>query len=529
MKKIFIFLAICLAALSSCKGYLDEHNLTEYSIDYIYSTPEGLKLAVNALYDKDRKIMSDGAENPTFGILLRATDIAVSNGGTGNACGIYDPNYLRPNATQIAFLWKTMYTLIGSCNEIIYAGERMEQTDEVRISVAEAKCFRAQSYLHLFRVYDRIWLNTEPTTPENVNKEREFYPASQSEVFDLIYSDLKYAIDVLDWISYQPGRFNQAAARHILAKAALWIKDWETALEQVDAIEESHQYSLLANVEDVFKEASLNHSEAIFVQEWSTEMGGSLSMTTATGHYMGTLFIGNYRLAIGGTNEYACSYENFGYTYGRILPNPYLLSLYDQRLDKRYTAWYVFKYRNTTQDNITVGGITVRPGEYMPTYNNKGELIRNLMYGCTKFADIWTREPYEPRSCKDIIVYRLAETYIMGAEAALMLGDQTKARYYYNKTWQRAGNREHTGLVTIKNIIDEQARELAFEGDRWFFLKRKGILIDQVRTYAGNPEYAPSIQGRYNLPANPHFVRWPIPENEIINMGAETFPQNPGY
>ena len=404
----------------------------------------------------------------------------------------------------------------------------MEQTDQVKEAMAEAKCFRAYCYLYLYRVYDRIWLNTEATTPENLNKERSFYPASQSEVFDLIYSDLGMAIENLDWTSYQPGRWNQAAARHLLAKSALWIKDWKTALDQVDAIEESNKYSLI-DVDKVFTGAKLNHNESLMVMQWSTDFGGNLSTSTPKGHYLATLFVAIYRQEIGGTSEYACSYENYGYTYGRCLASPYLLSLYDQTKDKRYSDWYVFKYKNTTKDDIVVGGITVHPGEYLPSRNSKGELIRNLMPGCLKYADIWTREPFETKSCKDVIIYRLGETYVMGAEAALMLGDQAKARKYYNKTWQRAGNDEYKGALTLKNIIDEQARECAFEGERWFFLKRRGILIDQVKNYAGNPEYEPSILGRTNLPANPHMVRWPIPESEIINMGADTFPQNPGY
>lgn len=529
MKKyIILIIATMLAALTSCQKFLEEKSPTKYSIDYIYSSPEGLKLAVNALYSKDRNFMNESTENSTWTAFIRGTDLAVSNGGTGNFYGIYDPNYLKASATQVDFLWKTMYSIIGNCNEVISYGSEMEQTDDVKTAIAEARCFRAQSYFHLFKVYDRIWLNTTPTTPENLDDERDFHPSSQKEVFDLIYSDLNYAIDVLPWESYQQGRFNQAAARHLLAKAALWIKDWQTALDQVDAIDASRKYSLV-DVDEVFSGAKLNHPEVLFAQQWSTDLGGNLSTTTPRGHYLAALFIGIYRQEIGGTNEYACSYDNYGYTYGRCLPSPYLFSLYDQSKDKRYTSWYIHKYKNTTKDILNIGGIAVQPGDYLPSRNSKGELIRNLMPGCIKYADIWTRQPYEARSCKDIIVYRLGETYIMGAEAALMLGNQTKARNYYNKTWKRAGNAEFIGAVTLKNIIDEQARELAFEGDRWFFLKRRGILIDQVKNYAGNPEYSPSIAGRTNLPANPHMVRWPIPESEIINMGAETFPQNPGY
>lgn len=529
MKKIYIIVILNLFwVMTSCSEFLREENSTKYSIEYIYSTPEGLKLAVTGLYAKDRELLSESTENSSFSAFIRGTDLATTNGGTGNFYGTYDPNHLKPSANQVKFVWRTLYSIIGNCNEIITAAGDMESTDDVKIAVAEAKCFRAQSYYRLFRIYDRIWLNKEATTPENLNKERTFYPAAQSEVFELIYKDLEDAIEILDWKSYQTGRFNKAAAKHLLAKAALWIKDWETALEQVDDIDQSGQYSLV-EVENLFNSDNLNNNEALLVQQWSDQFGGNLSTTTPKGHFLASLFIAIYRQEIGGPADKACSYENWGYTYGRCLPSPYLFSLYDQAKDKRYSSWYIQKYKNTTDQEVVVGNIKVAPGEYLPSRNSKGELIRNLMPGCLKYGDIWSREPFETRSYKDVIVYRLGETYIMGAEAALMLGDQSKARYYYNKTWERAGNDTYVGAITLKNIIDEQAREMAFEGERWFFLKRRGILIDQVKKYAGNPEYAPSILGRTNLPANPHMVRWPIPESEIINMGAENFPQNPGY
>lgn len=527
MKRYILLSILIVAGLTSCTEFLTEENTTKYSTEYIYSSPEGLALATDALYARHREFLSEG-ECVTPCAQIRATDIVTTNGGTGNYFGIYDPNYLKPSAGPVLTFWRTMYSIIGNCNAIISAAEKMEESKDLKTTVAQAKCFRAQSYFSLIRLYDRIWLNTEPVTPENISDTREYYPAETADVFKLIYSDLEYAIDNLEWKSSQPGRFNSAAARHLLAKAALWIKDYETAIKMVNEIDESKQYSLLADVADVFNNGDLNHSEALMVQQWSSNLGGNLSTSTPKGHGLATLFIGIYRQEIGGTAEEACTYENWGYTYGRCLVNPYLLSLYDRNKDKRYKEWYILQYRNTSDKEIKFGKETVAPGAYFPSYKN-GELARNLMPGCTKYGDIWTREAFESKSYKDVILYRLAETYIMGAEAALMLGDQTKARYYFNKTWQRAGNPEFTSGLTIKDIIDEQARELAFEGDRWYFLKRHGILIEQVKNFAGNPEYAPSILGRTNLPANPHMVRWPIPETEIINMGAENFPQNPGY
>lgn len=530
MKKYISFI-ISLALLCSCNQFLEEENKTQYSAEYIYGSTEGIKLAVTALYALQRTYAGDasGNESPTMWALERGTDIVTSCGGTGNFYGIYDPNYLKPSAAQVEYMWKIMYRIIGRCNEIIAAGEKLEDSEDLRIALAEARCFRAQSYFLLFRTYDRIWLNTEPVTSENVDAERTYRPAASEEVYELLYKDLNYAIGVLDWQSYEAGRFNQAAARHILAKVAMWRKDWKTALEQADEIDTCGCYSLLEDCASVFNAADLNHREALLTQQWSANPGGNFSTAAPKGHQFSLLFIACYRMALGGTEEEACSTENWGYTYGRLLTNPYLLSLYDKAKDKRFDAWYIHRYRNTRNVDVKYNDKTVHPGEYLPAHTGGSGDPRYTMPGCTKWGDIWTRGASDKRGYKDFIVYRLADTYIAGAEAAMRLGDQTAARYYFNKTWMRAGNDEFTGAVTLKQIIDEEARELAFENDRWYFLKRLGILIDQVKNYAGDPIYAASLNGRTNLPANPHFIRWPIPESEIINMGAENFPQNVGY
>jgi hypothetical protein len=521
-------LSICFIALvfSSCTKILEEENKTRYSADYIYSTEGGLKLAVNAVYTLQRNYASD-TENATVFALERATDLAVTNGGTGNYFGLYDPNNLRPSSSQVAHMWQTMYQIIGKTNEIISAGEKLPETTNLKATIAEAKCFRAQAYFLLFRTYDRIWLNVEPTTWENVDEPKAYKAATTAEVYDLLYADLDYAIENLNWQSADPGRFNRAAARHMKAKAALWIKDWDEALVQVDEIEKSGFYDLIS-LENVFNAADLNHKEALMVQQWSKNPGGNLSEGTPLGNYFAAYFIASYRQEIGGTAEYACSYDNWGYTYGRCLPSPYLFSLYDTNRDRRYQSYYIHRYKNTTNVPFAYGSVAVNPGDYFPLYKN-GTKNRLVYPGCIKYGDIWTRTPSETRSYKDVIVYRMAETYIIGAEAALMKGNQSLAKRYFNKTWQRAGNNEFTTTLTIKDIIDEQARELSFEGDRWYFLKRLGILIPQVANYAGDPEISSSLGGRSNLPSNPHFIRWPIPETEVINMGADNFPQNPGY
>ncbi len=508
--------------LSGCSDFLSERNETKYSVDYIYSTPDGLKLAVNALYAKQRYYANDN-ESATMMAMVRMSDLVIPITGIGNYFGLYDPVYFKASSAQVVNRWKIMYSIIGKCNDIIEAARTMEDSPALRATVSEARCFRAQSYFLLYRTYDRIWLNTEAVTAGNIDRKREYHPAPTEDVFKLLYEDLEYAVENLPWTA-EPGRFNSAAARHLLADVALWNKDYQKTYDLVAEIDECPDY-VLQDVDKVFYGADLNHSEALLTQQWSENLGGNLGTADPVGNYLHALYIAQSRSYIKGKDGEACSVDNWGYTYGRCLPNPYLFSLYPAG-DSRYEKWYIHKYRNTSDEEIK----GVKPGEYFPSSEESPE--KYLLPGCLKYGDIWTRQPFETKGFKDVIIYRLAESYLFGAEAALMLGDMEKARYYFNKTWERAGNSRFEGTLTIKNIIDEQAREMAFEGGRWFFLKRLGILIDQVSNYIGHPGLQDpygTCAGRENLPANPHFVRWPIPEAEIINMGAENFPQNIGY
>ncbi|HWR99464.1 MAG TPA: RagB/SusD family nutrient uptake outer membrane protein, partial [Prolixibacteraceae bacterium] len=129
-------------------------------------------------------------------------------------------------------------------------------------------------------------------------------------------------------------------------------------------------------------------------------------------------------------------------------------------------------------------------------------------------------------SYRDKILYRLAETLLLGAEAHWRIGGSTdvKALEYINKIRTRAGLPNIT-TVDLKTIMDEDARELSFEGKRWFFLKRIGKLVEQYNAY----HYFGGTLGAFTKksPMDDHHTRWPIPKSQLDIM--ITFPQNPGY
>jgi hypothetical protein len=131
--------------------------------------------------------------------------------------------------------------------------------------------------------------------------------------------------------------------------------------------------------------------------------------------------------------------------------------------------------------------------------------------------------PVLANQISNIMVYRLAETYLIAAEANMRLNNQDVALEEINKVRTRA---HAAPLTTIdqQDILDERARELAFEGQRWYTLKRMGVLYTQLQQHAGNDDF----QNQARTRIKPYMINWPIPKAEINLLGPD-YPQNEGY
>jgi hypothetical protein len=146
----------------------------------------------------------------------------------------------------------------------------------------------------------------------------------------------------------------------------------------------------------------------------------------------------------------------------------------------------------------------------------------------SKFLDPLRPSVQDQRGSRDFMVARLGETYLIAAEALLKAGKPEEALTYINTLRRRAAipGQEAAMEITVDQlnmdfILDERARELLGEMDRWFDLVRTGTLVERVRKY--NPDGGPNIQ--------PYHVLRPIPNDQIDRTegGREAFPQNPGY
>ncbi|GAE83046.1 RagB/SusD family nutrient uptake outer membrane protein [Bacteroides reticulotermitis] len=124
------------------------------------------------------------------------------------------------------------------------------------------------------------------------------------------------------------------------------------------------------------------------------------------------------------------------------------------------------------------------------------------------------------RKTLDVMVMRMAEVYLIAAEASVRLnkGDAYK---YLNELRTRSGAYSVSQSdVDLDFVFDEYARELCGECGRWYLLKRNHAFETRLADY--NKRAATTFKKEYYLR--------PIPTKylETINNPAE-FGQNPGY
>jgi len=245
-----------------------------------------------------------------------------------------------------------------------------------------------------------------------------------------------------------------------------------------------------------------------------------------------------------------------GRPFKRFRPTDYTLNVIfrDRENDSRYKKTFVDAFLsnragayNTSFDasklrvTFAQGDTTIfLPGFEMPVAERArrpyqvlvpSRYDERLFPGLRKHMDGARVDRTQFEGGRDYIAFRLADTYLMLAEAQLNSGNLTGAVTNINMVRRRAAwaGRERamevtTAQMNLELIIEERERELIGEQMRWLDLKRWGILLERVRRF--NAQAAPNIQ-------NFHVLR-PIPQTQIDRSlvgsdGSPQFTQNPGY
>ena len=509
------------AAFSSCESYLEDELLSETSAEYLYSTTGGLENAVVGLYALNRELYLDSEWNYARALTLPAkSDLAF--GRTGEIALYAFRTWGRRaddfGARRYSRFWRHHYRVIDRCNAVIAAAQSVEfEADEEPLRqrlIAEARVMRAHNTFTLYRLFNNIFLSVEPTTPDNAFEVPQM-PDSEEAIFSLINDDIDFAIQTLDWTTPDFGRWTQASARHLRAKTAAWQEDWEEVVAQTEAVINDPNYALVGSTGQVF-DGDLNHSETLFALQFDANtIGGGAANRI---HFN---LVPQYTRIDG--LKFSTDFGGRG--AGLLLANDYLMNLIaedssDTRDDGTYhIRYYTYNDPETIPDTVSIGD-TVR---VFDQYDGEGrQFYLTLGAGTLKYRQE-DAVAEEANTFSNIAIYRLAETYLLAAEAHMELGNNEMALQFLNAVRNRAGAADFTEIDQTV-VLEERARELAFEGQRWFFLKRTGRLIEQLRMFAGNDNWRNAARDRIEE----FHINWSIPPEELDLLGPN-YPQNDGY
>jgi hypothetical protein len=389
--------------------------------------------------------------------------------------------------TSGAFDYTTWYKAIGNCNLLLakIADFPFSSEDNKKRVMAEAYCIRAYTYLNLTRIIGDAPLMLEAITNSNVPQ----LPRSKAtDVMKQIIADLDQAINLFPTKTIPSKyRFSYVSAQALKAEAKLWsakvlgggAADFNAAIAAVAEVEKTSGLALRTNFKDV---TTVRANEEIILSAYFNrdECAANYGLNALP-----------YLTGLGGATNLDSLPYCITTSNGQ---GAYQISAQSKALfasnDKRIPFTWVTERQGTTQK---ISWITKLPG-------NK--------YADDRFSD------------NDIIMYRLADVYLMMAEAYAGVNNTAKAIEYLNKTRVRAGIGNYTGATdkpTVeKEILDERGRELFFENKRWYDLVRfhKGGTIN-VYTYV------PNLVGKTTP------LYWPLAANVMANNGALT--QTDGY
>ncbi len=553
MKYIYIIItSFVLIFATSCNDYLEEENLSYISTDKLYKTADGYEGLVNSCYSSLRDIFGG---DPW--LYCAGTDMYVEGMGTQPE-GLSEYKYLVPSDEFVGALYESLYKIIQINNTAIFYNNKTEDVETLEMRKAEVRFLRALAYFKLVQHFGGVSIVTEMIDKPVV----EFKRNSAEEVYDFIISELEEILPVLPETTTEPGRITQRVANHYLAKVFLTRgyesfgtkSDFEKAANY--AIATINGQGLILPFEEVFTPGNENNEEVIFSVQYGLE---SMVDVSNDGNKQNLHF--GPRLG-GSGNE-----GGYPYRSDRLICTKYVIDLFTE-IDSRWEAtfmteiyerYYDYYDKADSRDELNVDLYYPHTWEVADTaawraaspYRANTIIIPyGLVWDRTEVNGTGNREALSLKkfddptsvfsssgsSTRDVILARLAETYLIAAEAYLKAGNPAKAADMINVVRTRAAKSGHeaemqltAGDMTIDKILDERALELAGEYHRWEDLKRTGTLVERTKKYNRDIKDLFEIGNPFMGTDGDLKLLRPIPQEALDLNQNDDFPQNPGY
>lgn len=544
-----LLLACTFVGISSCSGFLDEVNYSGQSAEQYFSTKSGYENLINGCYATLKSVYNS---KDYYMMAQMGTDICTQNyPGSVTPLNQYATTY-DANQGNVSAVWDALYASLKNINAAIdRSGDVLLKTEDpdgieesvLKQRVAEAKALRA---LYLFEIV-RNWGQAPLMVSEPLEQTKTAEYSNGAAFYTQILADLEEAITVLPakQTGNNYGRMSSSAAKHLRALVYLTrgyetyadSKDFENAFKDAEDVYLNSGYKLLTDYQQVHRQSNEMNNEIIF------PIGFSSSSNYNTNNWP-KWFLFPYREGWQGLSK-DNYYSNDDAT---VIPTKYAYLMFDWKKDRRASVTFMSPLngnpatstdgrdtgKNWFQCTSPVAGLFNKGDKviYFPVptdleykqwteedkksvkyvvYNfptgdpadmSKDDYFKNAYQTSNSntraFLPVWKfkdanttyQESNNATGTRDIYLFRLAETCLIAAEAAVKNNDNTNALKYINYVRSRAavnapeaGLLPYSGTVTIDDVLDERGLELFGEVSRWNDLQRTGRLAARVLQY----------------------------------------------
>lgn len=502
MKKlIFTILSVVLLA-TSCDLDKQPHNVIDDKTA-IQGVEDALNMR-NYLYIRFRG-MTTGSYVYTGELM---SDLFHATIGYGNRGGIYYKWQWTAADGVAESVWAGCYTTTANANYLLAEIAKLDQSkmsdaDKKTLKMIEGEC----AFMKAYTMFYLVQLFSEPYTKNpdalgvmlvdkyNPTSDQSQYPgrSTVAETYKFIEDNLS---DAAAKLTVSTGEVASEyltidAVNAMQARVALYKGDYATAAAKASALVDGGTYDL---VED----------EDGFYDLWTNDSGEECIMQLYADYALSSL-----------PSSMSYNYSGISNASGTVspdyIPENWVLNLYEG--DDLRITWY--EGYNLTYGSIKGGAYILNKFPGNPELNEPGAKDSN-----------WINK---------IKPFRIAEQYLIAAEAYAMLGNDEKALEYYNglRSKRILGYEDEyiLGDDLKEAIKEERVRELIGEGFRFYDLKRygKGFARSQGQNDLVLASANDTQTELFSVEADNFRWLWPIPQAEIDSNPQIKGQQNANY
>ncbi|MEO7216883.1 MAG: RagB/SusD family nutrient uptake outer membrane protein [Gemmatimonadaceae bacterium] len=437
-------------AMAGCSSILDVTPKDTVPNATAIVDASGAHSALNGAYSGLQSLDYYGEAYVVFSEVLSDN---ARHSGTYTSYADADNHQVAADNSEVRGIWTAIYDDVNRTNEIIVKVPKITgmDTDDRNEVLGEAYFLRALNYHNLVRLWGGVPLRLAPVA--TVAEAASITRSTPADVYQQILSDLGQA-ETLIANTDQTNEASLGAAYALEARVRLYMQDWVGAEAAARKVEDMG-YALAPNFADLFTPTGTATSEDIFRVLFTPAQYNEL------GYYYLTKNLGG-RYEVAADSGAMVAFDPASNGVGSAYNPADVRGQYSIRLDG--SRVYAAKYRTAT-------------------------------------------------GAEHVHAIRFAEVILTRAEALAQLNRLPEAVDEYNRTRARAGlapdaRTGRTQADVLASIYKERRLELAFEGDRWPDLVRRGVAASTLGIAVSQ-------------------TLMPIPQGEIDTAPGLT--QNPGY